>query len=185
MSDQQELDEKAAREARERERMEFWSSITIPVNEDWQKDGTNFANPVEVADMFARATGLSSQLAAQAEALTEEIANFEFERDEADIELTKLRRRVLADHFNGIKASWSGDVVEAYILGSAGSETERMTKLEDQKEEATRQIRLRKPSLIRLEKRLKSLEKHMDWSKQWLDFDKLMQRITEAGRRKF
>ena len=175
--------EVSQREAAQQERAEFWNGIVIPVNENWREDGTNFANPVDVADMFARATGLSTSLAAEAEALTEEIANFEFERDEANIELRKIRRTILADHFSSIKASWNGDVVEAFILSMSGDQRDRLLELEKHEEEATRQIRLRKPSLSKLEKRLKSLEKHMEWAKQWLDFDKLMQRITQQGRR--
>lgn len=165
------------------EREEFWSGIVIPINENWQQDNTNFANPVDVADMFARATGTSTMLASEAEGLTEEIANFEFERDEAQIDLTKIRRQILADNFTDIKASWSGDVIEAFILSKAGDQKERMLELEQHIEESVRQVRLRKPRLTKLEKRLKSLEKHMDWAKQWLDYDKLLQRITQVGKR--
>lgn len=167
----------------QQEREEFWSGIVIPVNENWREDNTNFANPVDVADMFARATGTSTALASEAEGLTEEIANFEFERDEAHIELAKIRRTILADNFAGIKASWNADVIEAFILSMAGDQRPRLLELEEHEEKAVRQIRLRKPRLSKLEKRLKSLEKHMEWAKEWMNYEKLMQRITQQGRR--
>jgi hypothetical protein len=181
MSDVTEKDEVAERQ---RERAEFWEGIVVPINEKWREDNTNFANPVDVADMFARATGTSTGLASQAEALTEEIANFEFERDEADIQLSRLRRQILADNFSGLKASWGSEVVEAFILASARESTTRLTELEKITEDATRQIRLRKPSLSRLEKRLKSLEKHMEWAREWMNYEKLMQRITQVSNRR-
>lgn len=168
---------------RQEERDQFWNSIVIPINENWQQDKTDFANPVEVADMFARATGLSTALASNAEELTEDIANFEFERDEAQLDLSKLRRQILADNFSLLKASWSGEVIEAFILAQAGDQQPKLLELENHIEKATREIRLRKPSLTKLEKRLRSLEKHMEWAKEWLNFDKLMQRITQQGRR--
>jgi hypothetical protein len=180
MTEEQQNEERSEAEL---ERETFWQSIVIPINENWKADKTDFANPVEVADMFARATGMSTTLSTEAERLTEDIANYEYIRDEAQLELTKLRRRILSENIAALKASWGSEVVEAFILSSAGNQTESLLGLEKDVEEAARQIRLRKPSLERLKKRLVALEVHMEWAKEWLNFDKLMQRITEGRRR--
>lgn len=170
---------------REQERSEFWTGLTIPVNEDWADDGTNFANPVEVADMFIRATGRSAELAAEAERISEAIANAEYLRDEARVQYVKLRRSVLSGNMSGIKSSWGAEVIEAYIMAVANDRANELLKLEQEITDAEREIRVRKPRLERIRNRMKRLETTMEWAKQWLDFEKLMQRVTEqkTGRR--
>ena len=166
------------------ERTKFWQDATIPVNESWMEDKTNFANPVEVADMFARATGVSAMLAAEAEELTEAIANAEFLKDDASIEYNRLRRQILAQNFGAIKSGWNSEAMDAFILASAGTQAPTLLAMEKDVEVANREIRIRKPRLEKLKNRLKRLETSMEWAKQWLDYEKLMQRVTEHSTKK-
>jgi hypothetical protein len=172
-------------EALRAEREKFWRESSIPVNENWKEDETSFANPVEVADMFVRATGVAAQLATEAEELTEAIANAEYLKDDANIEYMRLRRQILSQNFGAIKSGWNSEALEAFILACAKGQEPTLLKLEKDVENATRAIRVRKPRLEKLKNRLKRLETSMDWAKSWLDYEKLMQRVTSSasGRR--
>lgn len=178
----------AEQELKERneERRQFWHDATIPVNESWIEDETNFANPVEVADMFARATGVSAMLASEAEELTEAVANAEFLKDEAALDYGRLRRQILSQNFSAIKSGWNSEAMDAFILASAKDQAPTLLALEKAVEDAAREIRIRKPRLEKIKNRLKRLETTMEWAKQWLDYDKLMVRVTDqkAGKRR-
>lgn len=171
--------------ALDEERQAFWRDASIPVNETWEKDGTDFANPVEIADMFVRATGMAAELAAEAEALTEAVANAEYIRDEAKLDYMRLRRSILAHNISSIKSGWSAEAVEAFILACAGDRAAELLRLEKLVDDAEREIRVRRPRLEKIRNRLKRLETSMDWAKQYLDYEKLMQRVTghQTGRR--
>src|SRR4051812_42606270 len=72
----------------------FYDRIAIPLNYEFQENGLEFVNPVQVAEMFAEATTLGAQLAQQAEDVTGEIVNAEYQLTVVRKELTALRRRL-------------------------------------------------------------------------------------------
>lgn len=161
----------------------FWRDLAIPYQDQFE-DEFEFANPVQVSQSFIRGTALSAQLAEQAEALAEELANFEVLLSRSQRKLGKLRRELLANHFSGIKTSASSEIQDAYILTIARDDG-RLQELEDIEEEIDRfqrEIELREPRLAHIRSRLKRLDKKMDWAKQYLDYEKLMTRIGMNGR---
>lgn len=163
------------------ERERFWSEITVPTNPDWEEDGTSFVNPVHVSDMFATVTGVSSHLSWEAEILTEELANLDFELRQEEREWLRLRRAILVDHFQEIKASWGSEVLEAFIIHAAGERLEELLAVEERIAELKTSMAAIKPRLEKLAKRLHAVNKNMEFAKQWLDYDKLLQRINGGG----
>jgi hypothetical protein len=162
----------------------FFERITVPVNYEANSNGFDFVNPVEVAEMFAAATGIAAQLGGQCETLTSVIANVEFQLVQKERELFRLRRSLLADSFGGVKAGWSTAVLEAYVFTCAVAldRTTALTSLEGDIEELQDTLGMHKPRLDKLKSRARLLEKNMEMAKQYLDFDKLMQRVTNHGR---
>jgi uncharacterized coiled-coil DUF342 family protein len=160
----------------------FWKDIELPINEDYQENGYQIVNPVDVSEKFVLAISYSTALGEKAENLTEQLAGLEEELADVTTKLNRLRRQILADNINKLKSSWSAEIVDAFILASAGDQTERLTKLEKEHDELTGDIRALKPKLLKVEKRLKLLEKNMEWAKQFLDYEKLMHRIKMGNR---
>lgn len=167
------------------EREAFWKNTAIPVNENWKQDKTDFVNAVTVSDMFARNTGVATRLASQAEELTDEIVQMEEALDISKSALTRLRRTLLSEHFGEIKASWNAEIIEAFILKIAGPRTEELLSHERDIEKQERELAPKKALLEKLTKRLKMIEKTMEMAKQYLDYDKLLQRLQPRGGRPF
>jgi HAMP domain-containing protein len=157
----------------------FWQDITVPVNDEWESNGLDFVNAVQVAEMFAKHTSTAAFLAHKAERLTGEVNELEFKRVQAQRELKRLRREVVARNFKGIPKSANADMQEAFIL-SVMTDEERAhhDALETEIDEFTDDIGQRMPALEKYRARLKVLEKTMEWMKQYLDFDKLQTRVN-------
>lgn len=167
----------------ERERQEFWSSAYVPVDEDWEETGTEFVNPVVVADMFALATGMAAKLAQEAEVISEQIANLEFEKAKLMRQLAKIRRTIFADHYNKITKSASAEIQDAFIMAMADEgQKKQILALEDEIEDCVQKIGRLTPRLEKIRFRLRTLEKNMEWAKQFLDYDKMQARIHMQGR---
>lgn len=168
--------------ANERER--FFESITIPINANWKENKAEFVNPVQVADMFAEATGIASSLAAQAEELADEIADLETRLDEDELRLARFRRKILADNFAAIKASWGAEIVDAFIFQKAEQQKrlEELRDIEADIDAHKMHLAERLPKFQRIKARLRTLEKNMEWAEQFLNFDKLLQRLNPNGR---
>lgn len=156
----------------------FWKDFVIPFQEE---DGDfQFANPVVVAQYFIRAVGTASFLGHQAEMLTEQIGNLRVKLERAKRDLAKFRRRILSRHYSEITKSASSEIQEAFlhkIIHADGEELE-FKRLEDEIEALTKELEIREPRLEQYRARLKVLETSMNWSKQYLDFDKLVIRST-------
>lgn len=163
---------------------DFWDRITIPLNYEWEEDNTEFVNPVTVADKFAEAAGIGTFLGQDAENITKHIANAEYQRKEVQREIYKLRRRLLADNYSKVTKSAPPLVQDAFILSVArsGGVEQELLELEDRLDELTSIIDMWTPHLEQNRFRMKTLEKNMEWIKQWLDFEKLMERLTESKR---
>jgi uncharacterized coiled-coil DUF342 family protein len=164
-------------------RDDFWERIQVAVNADWEEEGVQFVNPVDVQDMFAEATGWAAFLAAEAEELTGEIANYDVERGQVQRRLAKLRRTIMADGYAKLAKSAGSEVIDAFVFASAtdGQKTQ-ILQYEDEIEALSDEINMRKPRLARLENRLKRLEKNMEFAKQYLDYDKLLERLKPQNR---
>lgn len=162
----------------------FFERITVPVNYEASTNGFDFVNPVEVAEMFAAATGIAAELGGQAERITSQIANVEYQLAQKEREMAKLRRLLIADNFGAVKSGWSNTVLEAFILDAAmrGGKYEHYIALENEIDAHQDNLGLLKPRHEKLKHRSRVLERNMDMAKQYLDFDKLMQRVTTHGR---
>jgi hypothetical protein len=161
----------------------FWTDITVPLNEDWAENGVEFINPVQVAEMFARATTIAAKLAQEAETLMHESADFEFRRTQCQRQLKRLRREVLAKNYKGITKSANAELMDAYFYSVlTEEERELLVSLEDESDEYTDEIGARQPRLELLRTRLKNIERNMDYMKQYLDYEKLQTRISSGGK---
>lgn len=162
---------------------QFFSSIQIPFNSDWEENGFEFVNSVNVAEVFIKATAHSASLAEEAEKYTSDLANLDYQRGKKERELLKLRRSIFADKWNEITKSAGPEIQNAFILAKADEEQRtKLLAIEDEIEKLDDQVGRIKPRLDKVRNRMKLLERNMDWAKQFLDFDKLMKRITEGGR---
>jgi chromosome segregation ATPase len=161
----------------------FWGDISVPLNEDWQTNGFDLINSVQVAELFAKCTSIAARLAHKAEKLTDQIQSLDFQRSQAQRDLKKLKRGILAQHFKGLPKSANAEIQEAYLL-SVMSEEQRQEfdALEVEVDTLNLEIGARTPKLDRYRARLKQLERNLDWMKQYLDFDKLQTRIHSGGR---
>lgn len=160
----------------------FWQDIQLPINEEYEENGYDIVNPVDVAEKFILAISYSTALGERAESLTQQLADLEIERDKKQRELNKLRRLILSENLPKLKSSWGSEIVEGFILASAGDKTASMKDLEVQVEQFDDKIAALKPKVLKAEKRLKLLEKNMEWARQFLDYDKLLHRIKMSGR---
>jgi hypothetical protein len=181
MDDSQQASSRQA--AVEKEREEFWSRAFVPVDENWQESGTEFVNPVVVADMFAAATAISARLAQEAEIISEKLAKLEYEMAGYEREVAKIRRTIFADNYSKITKSAGSEIQDAFVLAMATNE-QRLELTTHEEEIATRKDKIGRltPRLDRLRYRLRVLEKNMEWAKQYLDFDKMLTRINMQGR---
>lgn len=183
--DEQELDqqEKDRQERVEAERAEFWNNSFVPVDEDWQENGTEFVNPVVVADMFAGATSRAARLAQEAEVISEKIAKLDYERGRAQRSIGKIRRAIFADNYSKITKSAGSEIQDAFVLAMADdAQREQIKAFEEEIDAHSDKIGKLTPRLDRIRFRLKTLEKNMEWAKQYLDFDKMLTRIQHGGR---
>lgn len=160
----------------------FWQDVALPINEEHRENGYQIVNPVDVQEKFIVAIDYSNKIGELAEALAEALADLERERDEIQTKLNRLRRQILADNFPKIKSSWSSEIVDAFIFGVAGDQQRQLLAYEQEIDQKQRGIAARKPKLAKAEKRLKLVEKNMEWAKQFLDYDKLLHRIKINGR---
>lgn len=179
------MDEELERQQRiEEERATFWNSAYVPVDEDWKENGTEFVNPVVVADMFATSTGTAAKLAQEAEVISEKLAKLDYEKGRLARQVAKIRRTIFADHYNKITKSAGAEIQDAFILSMADEgQKALLLSLEEDIEDRLDKIGRLTPRLERVRYRLKVLERNMDWAKQYLDHEKLQMRIFEAGRR--
>lgn len=152
----------------------FWDDLEIPFQED--EEGYQFANAVIVAQEFLKAIGKLSYEGQQAEDLTQEIAGLTLMLESAETSLTKLRRKIFAKHYKGIAKSASTEVRDAYIYNKAEEDghLQTLTDLEDNITKLKANIRIKEASLEKHRSRIKILQTVRDWSKQYLDFDKLL-----------
>jgi hypothetical protein len=160
----------------------FWSDFVIPFQEE--EGDFEFANPIQVQRHFLKATAHAAYLAEQAERESEQMANLEVQKARAERELLKLRRALLASAYSGITKSAGTEIQDAYLLKVARDEgrEEDMLRWEGEVEDLLRKLEVRRPRLDKLRHRLKLLEKKADWAKQFLDYEKMLQRIESSGR---
>lgn len=161
---------------------EFWKTVELP----FQTDDRNFqfVNPVAAAEWFAKKTSDISFLNGMAELLEEEIANLKVHLRRKDEELNKLRRRLLSGAYDKISKSASTEILNAFVLtlAEAGGKGIKLTELEDQKEEIVKSIEVREPRRNQLYARLKAIRDSQDAARQYLDYNKLEQRLNAGGR---
>lgn len=160
----------------------FWADIALPVNTDYKENDYQIVNPVDVQEKFILAIDYSTRIGEQAEGLAEELADLEREREEIQTKLNRLRRQILADNFSKIKSSWNSELVDAFILGTAGDQLQQLLQYEKEIDLKNTKIGAKKPKLIKAEKRLKLVEKNMEWAKQFLDYEKMVARIKSGNR---
>lgn len=169
---------------RREEREAFWSKTFVPVNEDWQENGFDFVNPVVVADMFASATSIASLLAQEAEVLTEQLAHAEVDLTLAQRQLSRLRRSIFAEHFSKLKVGAKVEVQDAFIIAYGGEENvAKLYKFETALDDAEDTVFVFKARLKKVERRLKVLQNNMEWAEQFLNYEKLLNRITDMKHR--
>jgi hypothetical protein len=166
------------------DRQDFFSRVYVPVNRDWQQNGLEFVNAVQVQEMFAEATEVAALLAEEAEKLTDRVANLTFQRDQVQRQVARQRRLILSENFAAFKSHHqNNEPKDAFILAAATPEQKTfLVTLEEQEETLTRQIALVTPRLDKLRNRLKLLDTNMNYARQYLDYDKFMGRISSNGR---
>ena len=170
-------------QATENKRDPFWDGFEIPFQEE--AEDFDFINAVVVSKHFIKAISLSAEAAEKAEVLTIEIANKEVELARIERDLALIRRDLLAENYAGITKSASSEIQEAFILKCAtGSKHEQTFRsLEKSREEALRFLEIRKPRLEQLRARLKHIENKMNWAQQYLNFEKILMKVTDEGKR--
>jgi hypothetical protein len=165
------------------DREQFWEHAYIPINPTYEEDGTAPANPVTVADRFVVAGGTATYLASEAEELAEQVYDLEAERDSLRRSIVATRRDILAKNFAAVKTSWNIETTDAFIMATATAAQWIMLDAWYTEIDALMdQIAAKNKRLLTIQKRLKHIDKVMDWAKQYLDYDKLAARIKAGVR---
>lgn len=157
----------------------FWDDLIIPVQTD--DIGIEFVNPVLVAQTFIKAIGMMSYEGQLGETLTGEITGLTLMLDAKERELGRLKRKIMAKHFKGLAKSASTEVREAYLIIKA-EEDGKLKQLEDAEDEIAQlkaKILAKEHECNKQKTRLKTLQIVRDWSKQYLDFDKIIMRMDQ------
>lgn len=161
---------------------QFWKTVELPFQTD-DRD-FQFVNPVAAAEWFAKKTSDISYLNGMAELLEEEIANLKVHLRRKDEDLSRLRRKLLAGAYDRVSKSASTEILNAFVLKLAQDEGRgpKMTELEEEKEDIVRSIEVREPRRNQLYARLKAIRDSQDAARQYLDYNKLEQRLQSGGR---
>lgn len=173
------IDDIKGDEEEEAEREEFWRTSCVPYNDEWQENGLDFVNPVTVADQFIKAAAQASRTAYEAEIIAKHVAEWQDMQDAVEHKLLVLRRKILAENYDKITKSATPEIQNAFILKHAGKHATEMQEKENELETIVREIGAWKPYLAKLDKRLRRLERNMDWATQYLNFDKHIDNINK------
>lgn len=160
----------------------FWKTVELPFQEDDQQ--FQFVNPVAAAEWFAKKTSDISYLNGLAEILEEEIANLKVHLRRKDEKLGRFRRKLLANAYDRVSKSASTEIQNAFVLKLAEDEGKgvEFCSLEEDREELVRSIEVREPRRNQLYARLKAIRDAQDAARQYLDYNKLEQRLNSGGR---
>jgi hypothetical protein len=160
----------------------FWKTVELPFQTDDQN--FQFVNPVAAAEWFAKKTSDISFLNGLAEILEEEIANLKVHLRRKDEEIGRLRRRLLANAYDRIAKSAGTEILNSFVLKLAEDDSKgpQLAKMEEEKEELVRSIEVREPRRNQLYARLKAIRDAQDAARQYLDYNKLEQRLNAGGR---
>jgi uncharacterized coiled-coil protein SlyX len=156
----------------------FWKDFAIPFQVE--DDEVSFANPVRVQRSFLEAVSELAYYGEKAERLTEQIAKLEAQRDAIRAGLRRLRREFLASEYSRITKTASSDIQEAFILNVAiqkGRDGE-LKEIEQTLEQKEEQLRALVPKLRKVEARMKALQRREEWAREYLNFEKLMTRLS-------
>lgn len=162
----------------------FWDDIHVDINEDRAANGLDYVNPVQVAEMFAKATAHAAVLGRAGEEVVEKLSTLYEERDQLEWGLNNIKRKILAANFAELAKSASTPVQEAFILAKARDMflEEELLTLEDRLFALSDRIKKGEARLAKIQGRERRLERNMNLAKQYLDFEKLMQRVVEGTR---
>lgn len=161
---------------------EFWKSFPIPYQDS--DDDYDFVNAVTVSREFMKIQADMAYFSGLAEVLTKQIASKQVELNRVERDLALLRRKVLAENYKEMNKSARPEIQEAFILRCVqGTQDETLIKdLENQKDSMLRYIEEREPSLDIVKSRMKAIERKMEYTTQFLNFEKLLHRVTEGRR---
>lgn len=159
----------------------FWNDLVIPFQEE---DGDfQFANPVVVAQHFIKAVGMAAYIGQQGEDLTADIAQLKLNLTDLEDELRVFRQYIFTTYFKDIPKSGGNEVKDAFVRLKAiddGSDTV-LAILEKGITTIKRTITEKSHKESKFKAQLKLLETTMSWSKQYLDFDKMIMRSEKFG----
>ena len=165
------------------EREQFWNRVAIPMNENYEQDGTAPVNPVTVADKFIEAFGLGVELASEAEALSEVVHGLKADIASNERVLKRIRLNVFANNFSEVKASWKEDMMEAFVLSTADSQqVGELLAAYDEIDRLSEELVDSDKRLDTLNKRYKIHVTLMEWARQYVDYDKYQGKLNPGNR---
>lgn len=161
----------------------FWTQMPIPFQDE--DESYDFANPVVISQDFLRATALAAEIGEKAEVLTEELANLEILKERAIRRRNALIRDIMVNHYDSLSKSARSTVHEAFVYKKAKDEGRlpELCEIDADIEKYTREIEAREPRLSQFKNRLRLIENKMEWAKEYLNYEKHVDRIYKHNTR--
>lgn len=160
----------------------FWEDVVIPFQED--DANFEFANPLVVSEAFLKAIAWGAQISGLAEDLFIEISKLETEKKDIDRKIAKIDRTVLSKFYSEITKTAAPEVRRAFIQNKSaeiGKDVE-LDALEQKRDDIQAKLDDLERKREFYKNRMRFLEKSTEWAKQYLDYDKLLERLETKGR---
>lgn len=161
----------------------FWNEVIIPFQEEDPE--FQFANPVIVSEQFIKAVAQGARIGERSEVLVRRLKKLNSIKKDITRDLAKLKQEILAKFYSEVTKTASPDIMAAFIRRKA-EEVDREDELAGLLKEldtVDAEIDDVQDQLDILKDRMKFLDKAMDWARQFLDYDKLQQRLEDNGRK--
>lgn len=156
---------------------DFWDQVHIP----YQNEDPRFplADPLTVAEQFIFISEDSALLGQRLEEIEDALSDLDQELAEEERKLSRLRKVLIAENYDSLAKSASTEIVDAFVV-KAAIEADRYQDLEEM-EDHVADLKSRRSKLSRsrskVKARMRFLDSQANWAKQYLDYDKLKERL--------